>query len=222
MREKRAIVTDIPGTTRDTIEEYVNIGGILLKIIDTAGIRQTNDLSVEQIGVERAKEPASAADLVLILLDASAPLSEEDKQVLALLRGQPVLILVNKTDLPQFLNFQELEQYLDIATVLRISVQDGTGLADVEQAIVRRVYSDSLSPGDGAVVANVRHIHLLGQAKQHLLEARSAVASSLPPDCIVVDLRAAWSSLGEISGDTAGDDSFDQIFFPDFVSEIVN
>lgn len=99
LREKRAIVTDIPGTTRDTIEEYVNIGGILLKIIDTAGIRDTDD-KVEQIGVERAKELASAADL-LLLLDASSPLTAEDRQVLSLLRDQPVLILVNKTDLPQ-------------------------------------------------------------------------------------------------------------------------
>ena len=211
LREKRAIVTDIPGTTRDTIEEYVNIGGILLKIIDTAGIRDTDD-KVEQIGVERAKELASAADLVLLLLDASSPLTAEDRQVLSLLRDQPVLILVNKTDLPQVLNLQELEQYTNQSAVLRISVQDGIGLEAVEKAITDRVYSGSVTSGTGALVANVRHSELLRQAVKHLREARAAVASSLPPDCIVVDLRAAWSILGEICGESVGEDLLDQIF----------
>ena len=211
LKEKRAIVTDIPGTTRDAIEEYVNIRGIALKIVDTAGIRETDDV-VERIGVERAKEFADKADLVLLLLDASLPLTEEDRQVLELLQGRPVLVLVNKSDLRQELNIAEISQYIDVSKVLRISVEQGTGLEDLEQAIVDRVYGGEVNAGEGAFVSNVRHIHLLHQAHKHLAEARLTIEASMPPDCVVVDLRAAWEKLGEITGDTVGEDLMDQIF----------
>lgn len=211
LKEKRAIVTDIPGTTRDAIEEYVNIRGIALKIVDTAGIRETDDV-VERIGVERAKEFADKADLVLLLLDASLPLTEEDRQVLELLQGRPVLVLVNKSDLRQELNITEISQYIDVSKVLRISVEQGTGLEDLEQAIVDRVYGGEVNAGEGAFVSNVRHIHLLHQAHKHLAEARLTIEASMPPDCVVVDLRAAWEKLGEITGDTVGEDLMDQIF----------
>lgn len=209
LKENRAIVTDIPGTTRDTIEEFVNIGGIPLRIIDTAGIRDTND-QVERIGVDRSKELAEKADLILLLLDASLPLSDEDRQVLSLLNKQPVFILVNKTDLPQVLNIDDLEKYSTKVPVMRISVQDGTGIDGLISAIREMVYSGGAVTR--TVVSNVRHIHLLRQAAGRLIEARSAIAASLPPDCIVVDLRAAWEILGEINGQTAGEELLEQIF----------
>lgn len=209
LKENRAIVTDIPGTTRDTIEEFVNIGGIPLRIIDTAGIRDTND-QVERIGVDRSKELAEKADLILLLLDASLPLSDEDRQVLSLLKKQPVFIIVNKTDLPQVLNIDDLEKYNTKTPVMRISVQDGTGIDDLVSAIREMVYSGGAVTR--TVVSNVRHIHLLRQAVGRLIEARSAIAASLPPDCIVVDLRAAWEILGEINGQTAGEELLEQIF----------
>lgn len=211
LREKRAIVTDIPGTTRDIIEEYVNIQGIPLKIVDTAGIRETEDL-VEQLGVQRAREFIDKADLILLLLDSSSPLTEEDKQVLELLAGRQALVLINKTDLPQKLDMSEIMQYSKEYQLLRISVQDGTGMDLLEKAIVERVYSGQVTQSEGAYVTNVRHIHVLRQAYHHLEEARHTIAMNMPPDCIVVDLRAAWEKLGEITGDTVGEDLLDQIF----------
>lgn len=211
LREKRAIVTDIPGTTRDIIEEYVNIRGIPLKIVDTAGIRETEDV-VEQLGVQRAREFVDKADLILLLLDSSLPLAEEDKQVLEILAGRQALVLINKTDLPQKLDMPEIMQYSKGYQVLRISVENGSGIDALEEAIVERVYSGQVTQSEGAFVTNVRHITVLRQAYQHLAEARNTIAVNMPPDCIVVDLRAAWERLGEITGDTAGEDLLDQIF----------
>lgn len=209
LQENRAIVTDVPGTTRDTIEEFVNVGGIPLRIIDTAGIRDTAD-QVERIGVERAKELAEKADLILLILDASLPLSDEDRQVLSLLDRQPVFIVVNKTDLPQMLDFADLEKYRIQAPLIRISVQDGTGMDDLVAAIRDLVYRGGATPK--TVVSNVRHIHLLRQSAARLREAQSAISAGMPPDCIVVDLQAAWELLGEINGQTAGEELLEQIF----------
>ncbi|XFO69666.1 tRNA modification GTPase MnmE [Sporomusa silvacetica DSM 10669] len=211
LREKRAIVTDVPGTTRDIIEEYVNIRGIPLKIIDTAGIRETVDV-VEKIGVERARELVGQADLILVLLDSSAPLSAEDKAVLALLSDKQAIVLINKSDLPAQLKSEEVEKYTDGRSVLRISVEQGQGLAELEQMIADMVYSGQVSQGEAAFVSNVRQADALGQAQGRLAEALATIAAGMPTDCIVVDLRAAWEKLGEITGDTVGEDIIDQIF----------
>ncbi|HWR44039.1 tRNA uridine-5-carboxymethylaminomethyl(34) synthesis GTPase MnmE [Sporomusa sp.] len=211
LREKRAIVTDIPGTTRDIIEEYVNIRGIPLKIIDTAGIRETADV-VEKIGVERAKELVSQADLILLLLDASMPLSPEDRGVLELLSGRQAIILVNKSDLPPLLDFEELDEIIGSRLVVRISVTQGEGLSELEQTIVDMVYSGQVSQGEAAFVNNVRHADALRHTNQRLEDALATIEAGMPPDCIVVDLRSAWEKLGEITGDTVGEDIIDQIF----------
>lgn len=211
LREKRAIVTDVPGTTRDIIEEYVNIRGVPLKIIDTAGIRETAD-TVERIGVERAKELVHQADLVLLLLDASLPLSEEDRSVLKLLAGQQVIVLVNKSDLPQRINLDEIETISVCRKIVRISVTQGQGLADLEQEIVDLVYRGQVSQGEAAFVNNVRHAAALRHTTQRLDDALATIEAGMPSDCIVVDLRAAWDKLGEITGETVGEDIIDQIF----------
>ncbi|SDF54216.1 tRNA uridine-5-carboxymethylaminomethyl(34) synthesis GTPase MnmE [Sporolituus thermophilus] len=211
LREKRAIVTDIPGTTRDIIEEYVNIRGVPLKIVDTAGIRETTDL-VEKIGVERAQEIMRRADLVLLVLDASAPLSAEDRQVLDMLQQQQVIVLINKTDLPVRLELDEVTARMAGRRVLRISVLEGTGLDELEQAIVDMVYAGKAAPSDSAFVSNVRHAAALRQARQHLADALATTSAGMPPDFVVIDLRAAWEKLGEITGETVGDDIIDQIF----------
>jgi len=211
LKEKRAIVTDIPGTTRDIIEEYVNIGGIPLKIVDTAGIRETEDV-VEKIGVERAREFINRADLILMLLDSSAPLSPEDEEVLELLADRKALILINKSDLPPAFAMEDIQKRVPGKQLLRISVLEGIGLAELEQAIVDMVYSGEVQQGEGAFVNNVRQANLLGQAKRHLEEVLATIEAGMPPDCIVVDLRAAWDKLGEITGDTVAEDIIDQIF----------
>lgn len=211
LREKRAIVTDIPGTTRDIIEEYVNIRGIPLRIIDTAGIRDTADI-VEKIGVERAKELVSQADLILLLLDWSAPLSPEDRSVLELLSDRRAIVLINKSDLPPKLDLSEVERYTEGRLVLKISVAQGEGLAELEQAIADIVYSGQVGQGEAAFVNNLRHADALRQANERLTEAMTTIVAGMPPDCIVVDLRAAWEKLGEVTGDTVGEDIIDQIF----------
>lgn len=211
LQEKRAIVTDVPGTTRDIIEEFVNIRGVPLKIVDTAGIRETTDV-VEKIGVEKAREYISTADLILVLLDASLPLSAEDREVLALLPGRQAIILINKSDLPILLEMDEVHTYVSHEQVIKISVIEGNGLSELEQRIVDMVYSGQVQEKEGAFINNLRQASLLEQAKGHLVAVIETVDQGMPPDCIVVDLRDAWDKLGEITGDTVGEDIIDQIF----------
>ncbi|MEG6584434.1 tRNA uridine-5-carboxymethylaminomethyl(34) synthesis GTPase MnmE [Dendrosporobacter sp. 1207_IL3150] len=211
LKEKRAIVTDIPGTTRDIIEEFVNIGGIPLKIIDTAGIRETDDV-VEKIGVEKAKDFINRADLILMILDASKPLEEEDIEVLHLLKDKKAIILVNKSDLPTVINLNEIQDRLPGKTVLKISTIEGSGLSELEKIIADMVYGGQVQQSDGTFVNNVRQVELLRQTDNYLLEVLHTISAAMPPDCVVVDLRAAWDKLGEISGDTVGEDIIDQIF----------
>jgi tRNA modification GTPase len=211
LKEKRAIVTDIPGTTRDVIEEYVNISGVPLKIVDTAGIRETSDI-IEQMGVEKTKEFIVSADLILLLLDASLPLSAEDREVLTMLSGKQAIVLVNKTDLPVLLNLDEVYTYISDKKVLKISVMEGIGLVELEQVIVDMVYGGEIEQKEGAFITNLRQANLLEQAKQYLEAAIETIDQLMPPDCIVIDLKDSWDKLGEITGDTVGEDIIDQIF----------
>ncbi len=211
LKEKRAIVTDIPGTTRDVIEEFVNISGVPLKIVDTAGIRETSDI-IEQMGVEKTKEFIVTADLILLLLDASLPLSAEDREVLAMLSGKQAIVLVNKTDLPLLLNLDEVYTYISDKKVLKISVMEGSGLLELEQVIVDMVYGGEIEQKEGAFITNLRQANLLEQAKQHLEAVIETINQLMPPDCIVIDLKDSWDKLGEITGDTVGEDIIDQIF----------
>jgi len=211
LKEKRAIVTDVPGTTRDIIEEFVNLRGVPLKIVDTAGIRETADI-VEKLGVEKAREYIVTADLILVLLDASLPLSAEDREVLALLSGREAIVLVNKSDLPTLLDMDEVYTYISDRKVVKISVIEGSGLAELEQMIVDMVYSGQVQQKEGAFINNLRQASLLEQAKSHLVAAVHTIDDGMPPDCIVVDLRDAWERLGEITGDTVGGDIIEQIF----------
>ncbi len=211
LKEKRAIVTDIPGTTRDVIEEFVNLSGVPLKIVDTAGIRETSDI-IEQMGVEKAKEFVVTADLILLLLDASLPLSAEDRDVLTMLSGKQAIVLVNKTDLPVQLNFDEIYTYIADTKVLKISVMEGTGLSELEQMIVDMVYGGKITQKEGAFLTNLRQANLLEQAKFHLEASIATIDEGMPSDCIVIDLKESWDKLGEITGDTVGEDIIDQIF----------
>jgi tRNA modification GTPase len=211
LKENRAIVTDIPGTTRDIIEEFVNIRGVPLKIVDTAGIRDTADI-VEKLGVDKTREFIVSADLILLLLDASVPLSVEDREVLQLLTGKEAIVLVNKSDLPTQLEMNEVYAYVSDKKVLNISVALGTGLSELEQVIVDMVYSGKVEQKEGAFINNLRQANLLEQAKKYLDVVLLTIEESMPPDCIVVDLRDAWEKLGEITGDTVGEDIIHEIF----------
>nr|WP_215731949.1 tRNA uridine-5-carboxymethylaminomethyl(34) synthesis GTPase MnmE [Anaeromusa acidaminophila] len=211
VRTQRAIVTDVPGTTRDVIEEYVNLRGVPLRIIDTAGIRETEDV-VEKLGVERSRQMLQQADLVLVLLDTSRPLSAEDKEVLALLGAQKSLVLLNKSDLPSLWGEEEIRALAPQQQVLRISLASASGLEELEEAIIQQVYCGAASQGEGLLAVNVRQEALLQQAVGHLQEVGDAAAAGMPLDCLSIDLRAAWTLLGEITGDTVGEDMITEIF----------
>ena len=210
LQEQRAIVTAIPGTTRDSIAEYVNVRGIPLKIIDTAGIRDTQDI-VEKIGVEKSLELIKVADLILVILDSSQPLTIEDHQVLKLVADYKGFIILNKVDLPAVITYDTLKQEIGSWPVIEMSLATGEGLDELEQQIVDEVYSGAIS-FEADYVNNARHVECLNNALKQLEDALSAIKNDLPIDCIAIDLRGAWEVFGEIIGDTAGEDLIDQIF----------
>ena len=212
LREERAIVTDIPGTTRDSLEEYANIGGVPLKIVDTAGIRETDD-KVEQIGVEKSVAYMQKADLILALFDISRKLSSEDEEIIELLKGKEGLILLTKNDLSVKMDVEKLKsrlagkfKYIYISTVKK------DGLKELEEEIVNRVYAGTLQQKEASFVSNVRQANALKEAKRYLDECLNTIDMQMAEDFIVIDIRSAWEKLGEITGDTVDEDIIDQIF----------
>ncbi len=194
--ENRAIVTDIAGTTRDVIEEFVNIRGIPLKIVDTAGIRETEDV-VEKIGVEKSKESYSTADLVIMVLDSSRPLSEEDREILQTLENKKAIVLLNKTDLPQQIQLDELSKYVDCSSIIKIEAM---------------VYKGSVKNSSSLMVTNSRHKDALLKAYESINDAIIAIDQNMPYDFIEVDFKNIWDYLGYINGDTVKEDLLDTIF----------
>ncbi|MFD0871813.1 MULTISPECIES: tRNA uridine-5-carboxymethylaminomethyl(34) synthesis GTPase MnmE [Paenibacillus] len=210
-QENRAIVTDIPGTTRDVIEEYVTINGIPLKLLDTAGIRETSDV-VEQIGVEKSRSALSDADLILLVLNAGEELNDDELQLLEQLKDRQVIVIVNKIDLPRKLDIGRLSSFLDEERIVMMSVQENRGMEELEKAISAIFFSGRLESNDATYVSNVRHIHLLKEAKASLREAMMAAEQFVPIDMIQIDVRNSWEQLGEIIGDSVGESLIDQIF----------
>ena len=211
LQETRAIVTNVPGTTRDSIEEYANIGGIPLRIIDTAGIRDTDDF-VEKIGVDKARAYIEHASLVLVLFDFSREISSEDEDIIKLVKDKEALILINKTDLKGYLSVAKIREKLPLHKFIEISTVEETGLDQLRTAITDMVYSDQVQQGESAFVNNAREANILHVADTHLKEALMTIEHEMSADFIVIDLRSAWEKLGEITGDTVGEDIIDEIF----------
>ncbi|WP_199616900.1 tRNA uridine-5-carboxymethylaminomethyl(34) synthesis GTPase MnmE [Paenibacillus alkalitolerans] len=210
-QENRAIVTEIPGTTRDVIEEYVTIGGIPLKLLDTAGIRETTDV-VERMGVERSRTALASADLILFVVNGNEPLSEDEVELMNSLKDRQTVVVVNKMDLPLHVQLQDIMQQFPAERVVRISAREGEGIERLEKSITSLFFSGSLEAGDITYISNARHIHLLKKAKHSLEEALQGVEGKVPIDMIQFDVRNAWEQLGEIIGDAVGDSLIDQIF----------
>ncbi|CAM4215261.1 tRNA uridine-5-carboxymethylaminomethyl(34) synthesis GTPase MnmE [Paenibacillus alkaliterrae] len=210
-QENKAIVTDIPGTTRDVIEQFVSLNGIPLRLLDTAGIRDTDDV-VERIGVERSRSALEEADLILFVLNYNEKLQAEDRELLEQLKDRPVIIVINKTDLPHQLEIEVVEEALLAAPVVKMSVVKEKGLDRLEHEISEMFFEGQLEANDLTYVSNVRHISLLKRARQSLVDAIEASDMGIPIDVIQIDARSAWESLGEILGDEAGDSLIDQIF----------
>ncbi|QJA09810.1 tRNA uridine-5-carboxymethylaminomethyl(34) synthesis GTPase MnmE [Romboutsia sp. CE17] len=209
--ENRAIVTDIAGTTRDVIEEFVNIKGIPLKIVDTAGIRETEDI-VEKIGVERSKESYNTADLVIMVLDSSRPLSQEDREILETLEDKKTIVILNKTDLPQEIELDELSKYVDCSSIIKISALQNEGIEELQDKIEAMVYKGSVKNSSSLMITNSRHKDALLKAYESINDAIIAIDQNMPYDFIEVDFKNIWDYLGYINGDTVKEDLLDTIF----------
>ncbi|AJY74889.1 tRNA uridine-5-carboxymethylaminomethyl(34) synthesis GTPase MnmE [Paenibacillus beijingensis] len=210
-QESKAIVTDIPGTTRDVIEEYVTLGGIPLRLLDTAGIRETVDV-VERIGVERSRTALEEADLILFVLNNNEELHQDERELLSKLDGRSFIILVNKSDLPGKLEMSELEAAVSAERIVRMSVAQEQGLGELERVISGMFFEGRIESGDPTYVSNVRHISLLKRAADALEDAIAATDAGIPIDLVQIDVRTSWELLGEVIGDSVGESLIDQIF----------
>lgn len=211
LRENRAIVTDIPGTTRDTIEEGMTIEGISLRLIDTAGIRDTEDI-VEKLGVERAKEYVSAADIVVCVIDGSTALSEEEKDILETLKGRTAVVFINKADIATAITAEDIAPYGPFAAVAAISAANGEGLDVLGHVVKELVYGGDVQGDRGAMLSNIRHINLMETALALLTQAKENLEAGLSVDFIVTDMRSAWETLGDITGDSLRESMVDELF----------
>ncbi len=211
LKEQRAIVTDVPGTTRDIIEEYVNIDGIPLRIVDTAGIRDTDDV-VEKIGVDRAKESLEDADLIIAVFDLSKDLTEEDRHIIELIRNKKSIIILNKIDLPRKFTREDVLGDMEDKRIIESSMISNIGIKDLEDSIKDMFYDGDLDLKSDIVVTNTRHKNQLEKALMNIEDVINAARGQVPIDCIEVDLSSCWENLGKISGDTIEEDILDRIF----------
>ena len=208
LQEDRAIVTDVPGTTRDVLEEWISLKGVPVCLVDTAGIRETDD-TVEKIGVTKAKAYMDKADIILVVIDSSRPLSEEDRAILEDTKERNVLIVLNKSDLTPVVAEKDLGQYGH--PVLSLSAGTGEGLEALKEQLLSLALSHADTAGS-ALLTNTRHIELVRQSREALKRALDSIEAGMPVDCAVVDLREAWDLLGSITGDTVHDDMVEEIF----------
>ncbi|EMR05561.1 tRNA modification GTPase MnmE [Bhargavaea cecembensis DSE10] len=211
LQENKAIVTDIAGTTRDIIEEYVNVRGVPLKLVDTAGIRETEDI-VERIGVERSRKVLKEADLILLVLNSSEELSEEDIRLFEAVRGMDVIVVANKTDLPRKLDIDEVRSRTGNAPVVTTSLLKDEGVDELEEAIASMFFEGRTGSQDMTYVSNARHVALLHQARRAVDDAISAAEAGVPVDMVQIDVTRAWEILGEIVGDTVQESLINELF----------
>lgn len=211
VQENKAIVTDIPGTTRDVIEEYVNVRGVPLRLVDTAGIRETEDI-VERIGVERSRQVLKEADLILLVLNSADELTKEDEQLFVAVEGMDVIVISNKTDLPQKIDMNRVREIAKKHQIVTTSLLEEEGIDDLEQAIAGMFFQGQLEAADMTYVSNNRHIALLHQALQAIDDVLTGIDMGTPIDIIQIDLTRTWELLGEIIGDTVQESLIDQLF----------
>lgn len=208
LSEERVIVTEVPGTTRDTIEEFINVKGIPLRIIDTAGIRETDDL-IEKEGVKRSLSAAEKADIILLILDAGEPLKTEDELLLTRLKDREPILVLNKSDLPERIDKGMLPPGLSSVS---ISAKTGAGIERLKEVIIDTVYRGKVDTGEGNITVNLRHKNSLIMTEEALKNFIKGLYSSVPPEILAYHLREALDSLREIVGATTTEDILDRIF----------
>lgn len=211
IRETRAIVTEIPGTTRDTIEEIINIKNIPVKLVDTAGIRITED-KIEKIGIEKSKDSIQKSDLVILVLDGSKELSDEDEEIIKHLENKKVIALVNKIDLDKVIDEDAVKKLLPDAIIIETSVTNEIGIDTLENTIVDLVYGDKVNQNNYLMVSNIRHIELLQNAKKHLVQAMEMADSKEPMDLIETELREMYEDMNGITGNSVSDEIINEVF----------
>ncbi len=213
VQENKAIVTDIPGTTRDVIEEYVNIRGVPLRLVDTAGIRETEDI-VERMGVERSRQVLKKADLILLVINSADDFTEEDRQLFKAVEGMDVIVIANanKTDLPPKIDWGEVRSLAEDYPFVTTSLLEDEGIDTLEQAIAEMFFQGHVEAGDMTYVSNSRHIALLNQALQAIEDVLMGIDIGTPIDIIQIDLTRTWDLLGEIIGDTVEESLLNQLF----------
>lgn len=211
LQEEKAIVTDIAGTTRDVIEEYVNVRGVPLKLIDTAGIRETEDI-VERIGVERSRKALAESDLILLVLNQNEALTIEDRQLLEATEGLKRIILLNKTDLATQMDLAVLKTLIATDELLEVSVLTNAGLDQLEEKIAQLFFGGQIGEKDATYVSNTRHIALLEQSEAALEEVINGITLGMPVDLVQIDMTRCWDYLGEIVGDSVQDELITQLF----------
>lgn len=218
--EEKAIVTDIAGTTRDTLEETINLGGISLNLIDTAGIRNTEDV-VEKIGVERAKKISQDADLILYVVDTSVPLDESDEEIFSLIEKKPAIILMNKSDLKEVVDKNTIHDKIKKVSndfqeeqirFVRASMKKDEGIDELTELIRELFFHGNIQYNDEVYITNIRHKEALEDARKSILEVKKSLEMEMPEDFYSIDLMSAYSSLGKIIGEEVGDDLVNEIF----------
>ena len=209
---ERAIVTEIEGTTRDVLEEQIHLNGLNLNMIDTAGIRQTEDV-VEKIGVEKAREYAESADLIIYVADASRKLDENDREIAQIIAGKKVVVLLNKSDLEPVLTREELRTFLeDEFPVIEVSAKEEKGIRELEQQLKTMFLSGDLSFNDEVMITNMRQKSALQDAYISLRKVQESIEDQMPEDFYSIDLMDAYEALGSITGETIGEDLVNEIF----------
>ena len=222
--EERAIVTDVAGTTRDTLEETISLGGITLNMIDTAGIRDTEDI-VEKIGVEKAKKISEDADLILYVVDSSVALDESDREIIKMIHGKNVIILLNKSDLNEVVSEDNIyrmmedigsqidtkESYHD-AKIIKTSTKEENGIDTLTELIKEMFFHGKVSYNDEVYITNMRHKEAIMDARQSMLQVRKSLEMNMPEDFYSIDLMSAYASLGVIIGEEVGEDLVNEIF----------
>lgn len=211
VHDTKAIVTDVPGTTRDVIEEYVNVRGVPLRLVDTAGIRETEDI-VERIGVERSREYLKKADLILLVLNYHDDLTQEDEHLFEAVSGMDYIVIINKTDLEQKIDLERVKTLVDGKPVISTSLLQEQGIDELEEAISSLFFESGVEGQDLTYVSNTRHVALLNQAKNSIDEAIMGIESGVPIDIVQIDLTRTWELLGEIIGDAVHESLIDQLF----------
>lgn len=211
LKEERAIVSEIEGTTRDTIEEFITIKGIPLKIIDTAGIRKTSD-AIEEIGVKKALNIAKEAELILAIFDNTKELNEEDLEILKLIKDKNAIILLNKIDIGD-LSLDKREEFLNTnKQIVKISAKEGSGIEELYREIERMFQIEGLETGEEIIITNIRHKNQIELAIKNIEEAKMAVVNNLPIDIISISIKQSLEELGKITGQNVSEDIINEIF----------